>query len=234
MSRDYKADVSNIISTKWDTSDSDTFPETTNVKLAGGAKWVEVTYLYADLAHSSKMAKHFDRRITAKIIKSFLQSATNLVSENGGRVVSFDGDRVMGVFSGDSKNTNAVRCALNINWVVSDVIRNKFQDSYDAVRDADFKISHGVGVDTGRALVVRGGVRGNNDLISIGRAPNLAAKMSDLRGNYYTRISSEVYDRTNKDVKFSHKNSSNMWENASWTFLNENIDIYRTSWWRSP
>lgn len=234
MARDYGADVSTIINTPWNTSNSESFPTTDGVTLAGGAKWVKATYFYADLADSSKMAKHFDPRVTAKIIKSFLQSATHLVSENGGRVVSFDGDRVMGVFTGGSKNTNAVRCALNVSWVVQEVIRKKFEKNYDSVRDASFQISHGVGVDTGQALVVRGGVRGNNDLISIGRAPNLAAKLSDLRAGFYSRITKDVYKNMNKDVIFAHKDGSNMWQSANWTFLNENIDIYRSTWWRSP
>ncbi|CUH99615.1 adenylate/guanylate cyclase domain-containing protein [Leisingera aquaemixtae] len=234
MARDYRSDVSTIISTTWDTAESENFPVTSDVKLAGGAKWVSATYLYADLANSSKMAKTFDRRVTAKIIKSFLQSATYLVQENSGRVISFDGDRIMGVFTGGSKNTNAVRCALNINWVVSEVIRSKFESSYSSVKEADFEISHGVGVDTGRALIVRGGVRGNNDLISIGRAPNLAAKLSDLRNGYTTRITEDVYNSMSDDVKYAHKDGSNMWESASWSFLDDEVDILRSTWWRKP
>ncbi|MEO0772996.1 MAG: adenylate/guanylate cyclase domain-containing protein [Pseudomonadota bacterium] len=234
MGRDFEADVNTILSTNWDTVESAIVPDTGNVKLAGGAHWVRATYLYADLANSSKMAKNFDRRVTAKIIKSFLQSATYLVQQNGGRVISFDGDRILGVFTGGLKNTNAARCALNLNWVVREVIRKKFEAKYESVRDADFKISHGVGVDTGQTLVVRGGVRGNNDLVSIGRAPNLAAKLSDLRNGYTSRITKEVFDVMHDSVKYSKTGGPLMWESASWTFLGEKIDIYRSTWMWTP
>ena len=126
MAHDYQSDVSSIIGVPWDTTEKKSLPTTDGIRLAGGANWVEATYLYADLANSSRMAKEFDRRITAKIIKSFLQSATFLVGENGGRVISFDGDRILGVFTNSSKNTSAVKCGLQLNWVVTQAIRPAF------------------------------------------------------------------------------------------------------------
>jgi len=40
---------------------------------------------------------------------------------------------------------------------------------------------HSIGIDTGRAMLVRGGVHGDNDIVSVGAAPNVAAKLSDKR-----------------------------------------------------
>lgn len=227
-------DVKQIINTLWDVSETKSVPETTDIKLAGGARWIEATYLYADLANSSKMASVLDRRVTAKIIKSFLMGAAKIVALKNGKVVSFDGDRIMAIFTGDRKNTNAAECGLGINWLVSDVIRNKFEEKYSSISENGIKIIHGTGIDTGRALIVRGGVRGNNDLISIGRAPNMAAKMSDLRGGFTTRLSEEVYSRVHKDAKYANKDGSLMWEKATWEFLGEEHTIYRSTWWRKP
>ena len=78
--------------------------------------------------------------------------------------MSFDGDRLLGVFVGDSKNTNAAKCALNIKYVVKEIIRSKFEAKYDSVKNASFTIQHGCGVDTGTVLTVRAGARGGNDL----------------------------------------------------------------------
>jgi len=235
ISDDLDSDVSTIIGTQWDKRRGTTVPSTDTVALAGGAVELDATFLYADLANSSKMARHFDRRIVAKILKSFLATATRLIRFRGGTVLSFDGDRVLGVFVGDSKNTSAVRCALNINYTVTQLIRKKFENQYDVVRNADFHIDHAVGVDTGTVLIVRAGARGANDLISIGRAPNLAAKFSDLReGNYSTFISADVYRMMNEEVKLNLQKTENMWEARSWNFLNESISMYRSSWWRKP
>lgn len=234
LSDDLARDIQSIITTAWDKRDGRKIPQTEEVALAGGAVEIEATFLYADLADSSKMAKELDRRIAAKIIKSFLYCASKLIVARGGRIVSFDGDRVMGVFYGDAKNSSAANCAIQIKWAV-DKIRERFEANYESVRSASFKIRHGVGVDTGTVLAVRGGVRGTNDLIWIGRAPNLAAKMSDLREHPYTSfITSAVFNMLNDHSKYGGTDKKLMWERRTWNFLSENLHIYRSSWWRRP
>ncbi len=231
---DLLGDVQTIINTPWDKRDGRKVPETEEVALAGGAVEIEAAFLYADLADSSKMAKELDRRVAAKIIKSFLYCSSKIINARGGKIVSFDGDRVMGVFYGDSKNSSAAKCALQIKWAV-DEIRTKFESSYESVRDASFSIRHGVGVDTGTVLAVRGGVRGSNDLIWIGRAPNLAAKMSDLREHpYSTFVTATVFNNLNDESKYGGEDKKLMWERRSWTFLGDAIQVYRSSWWWKP
>jgi class 3 adenylate cyclase len=84
-------------------------------------------------------------------------------------------------------------------------------------------------------LTVRAGVRGHNDLIWIGRAPNLAAKLSDLRDSpYHTFITSSVYNKLNEESKNGGKDKSNMWEARTWKFLDESISVYRSSYHWKP
>ena len=226
-------DIQTTIDTQWNKRNGNKIPNTEDVALAGGAVEIEATFLYADLASSSKMAKELDRRVTAKILKSFLTSVSKLVKHNGGKIVSFDGDRVMGVFYGDSKNSSAVKCALQIKYIVQEVIKVKFEKKYDTVKDATFSIDHGVGIDTGTVFAVRGGVRGASDLIWIERAPNLAAKLSDLRESpYQTIITKRVYDWLNDDSKCV--GDKNMWKSTTWEFLGETITVYRSSYIWKP
>ena len=234
LSDELASDVQTIISTTWNKRGGRKIPQTEEVPLAGGAVEIDATFLYADLADSSKMAKELDRRITAKIIKSFLYCASKLIIARGGKVVSFDGDRVMGVFYGDSKNSSAAKCALQVKWAV-DKIREKFEANYESVRSASFQIRHGVGVDTGTVLAVRGGVRGTNDLIWIGRAPNLAAKMSDLRQQPYSSfITAAVFNTLNDESKYGGVEKTLMWERCTWSFLGESLYVYRSSWHWKP
>ena len=234
LSDDLANEVQAIISTTWDKRDGRNIPETEEVALAGGAVEIDATFLYADLADSSKMAKELDRRIAAKIIKSFLYCASKLIIARGGKIVSFDGDRVMGVFYGDSKNSSAAKCALQIKWAV-DKIREKFETNYESVKNASFQIRHGVGIDTGTVLAVRGGVRGTNDLIWIGRAPNLAAKMSDLREHPYSSfITAAVFNMLNDESKYGGAEKKLMWERRTWSFLGDNPHVYRSSWHWKP
>ena len=234
LSGDIENDVQGVIDTPWNIRKGRVVPSTTDVALAGGAVELDATFLYADLADSSKMAKELDRRVAAKIMKSFLATSCRLINSLGGTIQSFDGDRVMGVFVGGSKNSDAAKCALQINYVVKEVIKTKFEKKYESVRNASFNIKHGVGVDTGTVITVRAGARGSNDLIWIGRAPNLAAKLSDLRESpYHTFITARVYNMLNDKSKHGGENNVNMWESRSWKFLGDSIRVYRSSWqWR--
>ncbi len=87
----------------------------------------------------------------------------------------------MGIFVGKTKNTPAVRCALKINHVFLNIIKPKLIAKYPTLASGSYKLAHCVGVDTSEVLVIRGGVRNNNDLVWVGRAPNVAAKLSALR-----------------------------------------------------
>lgn len=232
---DLTNDVQGIIDMPWNTRQGQKVPSSTDVALAGGAVELDATFLYADMANSSKMAKELDRRVVAKILKSFLATTARLVRFHDGSIVSFDGDRILGVFIGDSKNSTAAKCGLQINYTVKNIIRTKFESKYDTVKNASFTIRHGIGVDTGTVLAVRVGVRGDNDLIWIGRAPNLAAKLSDLRESpNYTFISTTVYNRLNDTSKYSGKDKKNMWEKCTWSFLGDAMTIYRSSWHWKP
>lgn len=235
LSDNIKKDVQGVIDTPWNIRKGRVVPTTGDVALAGGAVELDATFLYADLAGSSKMAKELDRRVAAKIMKSFLATSCRLINHLGGTIQSFDGDRVMGVFVGDYKNSNAAKCALQINYVVKEIIKPKFENRYESVKNASFYIRHGVGVDTGTVLTVRAGARGANDLIWIGRAPNLAAKLSDLReAPYYSFLTASVYNKLNDSSKYGGSNKEDMWEKRTWNFLNENIRVYRSSWHWKP
>jgi len=232
LSDDLLNDVQGIIDKSWNIRKGQKVPSSDDVALSGGAVELDASFLYADLANSSRIAKELDRRVAAKILKAFLATTSRLIRHHEGTIVSFDGDRILGVFTGESKNTTAAKCGLQINYTVKDIIRPKFENKYDSVKNASFTIRHGVGIDTGTVLAVRAGARGDNDLIWIGRAPNLAAKMSDLRKSpYYTSITATVYNLLNDSSKYGGENNENMWQQCTWTFLGDKITIYRSSWY---
>ena len=230
------SDVSKTISTQWNQRKGNKVPSTNDIALSGGAVELNATYLYTDLAKSSQIAKTLDRRIAAKIFKAFHTTTCRLIRAHGGSVLSFDGDRILAVFHGGLKNTNAAKAALKINYVVTSIIRPKFEAKYDSVKNADFRISHGTGIDTGTVLIVRAGARGTNDLVSIGRGPNLAAKLSEIREseNYRTYITASVYNMLKDSAKFGGDPNRDMWESRSLTFLDDKLSIYRSSFWWKP
>jgi class 3 adenylate cyclase len=227
---DLITDVDSTITTTWNIRDGRVVPGTDGITLNGGAVKLSAAYLYADLANSSLMAKTLDPRVTAKILKAFLSTSTRLIRHKGGTVVSFDGDRVLGIFVGDTKVTNAAECALKINWAVTNLIRPKFENKYSTVANAPFTISHGVGIDSGEVLIVRAGARNANDLISIGRGPNLAAKLSDIRdGKFRTFLTRSSYDVMMDSSKLS-SDRRNMWTVGSYDYKGERVEIVKSGW----
>lgn len=134
----------------------------------------------------------------------------------------------MAIFVGDSKNTNAVGAGLKLNWTLDEIINPALKKKWD---DFQWTMSHGVGIDTGQAMIVRGGVRGHNDLVSIGRAPNVAAKLSEVRTKRIN-ITDTVYNNINKSAKYGGKNDQNMWTDLGTTKYGNNTVKYLGSNWR--
>jgi len=226
--------VSRIIQQSWDVWDGRTVPDT-DVALEGGAVRLDATVLYADLAQSSRLATDFQQKTAAKVIRIFLYCMCRLITAHEGTITSFDGDRVMGVFLGDSKNSNAATCALKMNYVTLKIIQPKVKDYFTSLSEAGFNISHCVGVDTSAIMAVRAGQRGSNDLVWVGRAPNLAAKLSEIRESpYYSYISEDVFSRLNESAKLCGVEKRLMWEQRSFQYIDEPMTVYRSSWYWEP
>jgi len=231
LSDDLSEKVENIFSQSVDDRDGRVVPYTDDVKLDSDSVKLDATLLYADLSQSSKLATDFYKKTAAKIIRSFLYCMSRLITEHDGVIVSFDGDRVMGVFIGKIKNTNAVKCGLKMNYVVQKIIKPKAENYFTSLEKNRYDVSHCVGIDTGTVLAVRAGQRGSNDLVWIGRAPNLAAKLSDIReGIYHTYISDDVFKMMHNSAKYSDESNKLMWEERIYNFLEEKILIHRSGW----
>lgn len=231
LGEDLQAGVGRILRGQWNLRAATVVPDTDSIALVGGGAEFEGTVLYSDLAQSSRLATDFQRRTAAKVIKAFLFATTKIVTASGGSLTSFDGDRVMGVFIGDRKNSNAATAALKINYAVSEIIRPRIREYFASMRESGFEVSHATGVDTSEVLAVRAGQRGSNDLIWVGRAPNLAARLCSIReegiGSY---ISDDVFKKLSEDVKYDGSERKLMWESRSYSDRGENWSIHRSSW----
>jgi class 3 adenylate cyclase len=221
--------VSDVLAAAWKTEKATVVPETEDVPLSNGAKLIDATYLYADMADSTGLAQGYKNWAVAKVIRAYLNAATRILTDAGGEIRSFDGDRVMAIFIGSNKNSAAVGAGLKLNWAIDEVIKPALKQAWS---DFEWDMSHGVGIDTGEAMIVRGGVRGNNDLASIGRAPNIAAKLSEVRGGKRINITSSVYEGLNQKAKFGGDPRESMWTKMGTTTYGNNQVTYFGSSWR--
>ncbi|MBB4687398.1 adenylate/guanylate cyclase domain-containing protein [Amycolatopsis jiangsuensis] len=200
LKEDVEAGVKGVLAPAWERRNGQVVPETEDIALKNGAVDIDATYLYADMADSTGLAQRHKDSAVAKVIRSYLNAATRIIRYHGGAIRSFDGDRVMGIFIGDGKNSTATKAALQITWAVQSVINPALKAKWT---DLQWAMKHGIGIDTGSAMLVRGGVHGQNDIVSIGSAPNIAAKLSDIRSSRSINISKAVYDKLNEKSKYS-------------------------------
>jgi adenylate cyclase len=225
--------VQGILGKTFKERDGQKVPTSEDISLADGAVKLDAAFIYADLAGSGMIAKQCPWDTTAKIIRAYLDCATRIIRARGGEIRSFDGDRVMGVFIGDSKRSSAVKAALQIQWATRHLIEPEATARFNSVKKNDVKIRQACGIDVGTSRAVRAGIRNNNDLIWIGRPPSFAAKMSDAREYpYCTFISADVYNRLNDESKFSK--GVDMWEQRSMLFAGVSETCYRSSYWWEP
>lgn len=221
--------VDGIFGNSFEERDGQKVPLSEDVALSNGAVKLDAAFLYADLAGSGLIAKVCPWDTTAKIIRAYLDCAVRIVRANDGEIRSFDGDRVMGVFIGNSKRSNAVRAALKIQWATENLIQKKATEKFASVKNNDVKIRQACGIDVGVTRAVRAGIRNNNDLIWIGRPPSFAAKLSDNREYpYCTFISDDVYKSLADDARYSK--GVNMWEARAQLFAGMKETVYRSNY----
>lgn len=233
ISEKIASEVEGVLQTPWTTRSGQVVPDTDDVKLKGGAVMIDATYLYADLADSSGAAHRLKKEVTGKLIRSYLDATSRVIKHYGGSIRSFDGDRVMGIFIGDAKNSSALKAGLGINWALHKVLEPNFVETWPSLAD-HWTTSHGVGIDTGEAMIVRGGVRGSNDLVSIGQAPNVAAKLSDLRGTPNIYATRRTFNQSDESAQLS-ADGRQMWAEYSPQIISG--FVYQTvssNWWMEP
>lgn len=220
--------VQTVLDEVWERRDGQKVPDPEDLPLRNLAVELDATVLYADLAASTRMTSDYKDWFAAEVYKSYPYCAAKIIRARGGSITAYDGDRVMGVFIGTSKNTDAAKCGLQINYAARDIVMAKIRAKYPAT---SFELKQRVGIDTSKLFIARTGVRGSNDLVWVGNASNNAAKMAALDPRYPTYISSDVYHAMNASSKFGGSNSEDMWTDLGTSDLG--YRIYGSTWsWR--
>jgi len=227
--------VSDFFTGDYDITEGRVIPDVADINLGKIGKEVELAMLFIDIRESTKIVDGLRRTTAARMYKSFLWGVAKIARINDGELRSFNGDGVLAAFIGDNKRTNAVKAALQMSWFAQKVLKPKLDAVFQInqqLRGDGIEFDFGIGIDVGKVLVVRGGIRGenNNDLVWVGNATNYAVKLSSLsKDGYHVYISEDVYKSMNKSSKFGGEEDKNMWEERTWTDM-DSITIYRSNW----
>jgi class 3 adenylate cyclase len=214
-SQEIIADVRSILTTKWETREGRKVPEAEDVKLGNDAVKLKGTVLYADLADSTGLVNGYKDWFAAEIYKSYLVAACHIIQNNDGTITAFDGDRVMAVYIGTTKNSCAAKTALQVGFIVKEInaaIKKQYPNT-------SYQLKQSIGIDTTDLLVARTGIRKSNDLVWVGRS---------VDGSYSNFITEAVYDVLSDETKYGGNPRMSMWEKSYWQKYN--ITIYKSNW----
>ncbi|GAA1099818.1 adenylate/guanylate cyclase domain-containing protein [Tsukamurella spumae] len=230
---DKTINTSMSITTRSQNSEDQSVPKPEDLAYNGG-KIIRATYLYTDMHDSSKLAADASQESAARVFRGYLNVSTKVIRSHGGHIRSFDGDRVMGVFTGADQQDRAVKSAMMIKWAVANKLTPAIHASIPELQDAGWTLRQSSGIAVGDTLLARAGFRDNNDMISIGAAPNLAAKLSDIRNTgddakFETLIGKGAYSGLSDSCKIS--DGKNMWQGTySINLGGKSYSYYRTSY----
>ena len=209
----------------WTTREGQKVPATEDLQLGNEAVKMDGTVLYADLAESTELVKGKKDWFAAEVYKNYLYTAGRIIRAHDGAITSYDGDRIMAVFIGGTKNTDAAKCALKIKWAVGNILQPALVAKYPK---STYKLKQKVGIDTSALFVARTGIRGSNDLVWVGNSANNAAKMAALPSTYSTYISANSYNMLLDSSKYGGAENQNMWTNLGSSQLG--YTIYGSNW----
>ena len=224
LKSDIEIKIRDVLQEIWKTRDGNVVPHDKSVGFGNEAVEIDATVLYADLTDSTSLVDTQPKWFAAEIYKMYLASASIIIKNEGGEITAYDGDRVMAVFLGSSKNSSAVKAALKINAAVKEHINPSIKERYRDERI--YTVRQTVGIDSSKLFVTKTGVRGTNDLVWVGRAANYAAKLCSL-STYSTYITSTVYNKLSDETKYSK--GKNMWDERRWTKMND-LSIYGSNY----
>ena len=227
-----ETEVDVIFRTEWNKRDGRAVPEPEDVRLGNDGVKLDGTVLYADLAESTNLVHNFTWWFAADVYKAYLVCACRIIRQNGGVITAFDGDRVMAVYVGDGRDPAAVRSAMQINYATTQIITPKIRQIFTPPNNTPYDVKQSVGIDRSVLYAVRTGIRGSNDLVWVGTAANMAAKLCTIRDGYATHISREVSQNLDDSTTYGGSPRQHMWSDYYWP--EQDIYVHRSPFWWEP
>lgn len=160
-------------------SDSESIPQRVSLTYTNGY-YVDITALFIDIVGSSDMTDEHKRPTLAKMYRCFISECTAIMNaESICKEISINGDCVWGVFDTPLKSNidDVFSVAAKLNSVIEIL-------NYKLRKKKYGEISVGIGMDYGRALMVKAGYSGSglNDVIWMGDVVNSACHLANIAG----------------------------------------------------
>jgi len=194
-----------------DYADKDSVPARSNLTFKNGY-YVNVTAIFIDIVGSSDMTDEHKRPVLAKMYRAFLSECVAIMNaESDCKEININGDCVWGVF--DTPKMSDVDEVINVAARLNSMINIL---NYKLCKKGYSQIDVGIGIDYGRALMVKAGYSGSgiNDVIWMGDVVNSACHLcgkAGRNGRAKVVISDCIYGNINEHNKGLFKEFYEMW-----------------------
>lgn len=179
-------------------SDSNDIPPRSSLTYTNGY-YVKITALFIDIVGSSDMTDAHKRPTLAKMYRCFISECTAIMNaQSMCKEININGDCVWGVFETPyKKDINTIfGVAARLNSLIKIL-------NYKLNKKGYGEIDVGIGMDYGRALMVKAGYSGSglNDVIWMGDVVNSACHMANKAGRDWREpliVSECIYSNLNE------------------------------------
>jgi class 3 adenylate cyclase len=162
--------------------------------------YVNCSCVFIDIRNSSGLTEKLLRPTLARIYRSFISECVALINSNADcREVNIHGDAVWGVMDTPYKSDiDSVFSTVAQLTSLIDILNCRLKK-----KKALDPISVGIGMDYGRALMIKAGHKGStiNDVVWMGEVVNRAAKLASYGSRTWSdsrvMVSSVIYENLN-------------------------------------
>lgn len=165
--------------------------------------YVNCSALFVDIRSSSELPNKHKRPTLAKIYRSYISEVVAIMNANTNcSEIRIDGDCVSGIYNTPQKHQidSVFSDAFTINSLIK-ILNYKFK------KKSISEIDIGIGIDYGRALMIKSGFNGSglNEVVWMGAvvngASNLCGKANKGWGNEVIFVSDVIYSNLNDHNK---------------------------------
>lgn len=194
--------------------------------------YVNVTAIFIDIVGSSNMTDEHKRPTLAKMYRAFLSECVAIMNaETNCKEISINGDSVWGVFDTAYKSDvdNVISVAARLNSMIEIFNYKLRKKNYS-------EISVGIGIDYGRALMIKAGYSGSgiNDIIWMGDVVNSACHLCNKAGRGCRKviiISEVIYNNLNENNQRLFSNYIDFSDGCVTRYEGNIINTFMNKWY---
>lgn len=150
----------------------------------------QVTAVFADLKRSTELNATDGPPDAAVAYTYFTRAMTVILDKFSAQCIDIQGDGIFGLFSGRGSIFHAAACGVTMRTLVEEEVAVRFGND----TASDWKLTAGIGIDSGTLLVRRLGLRGTaENEVWAGMPVNAASKLSSLAKPNQVVVSERVF-----------------------------------------